>query len=392
MAKKLNIITAGGNLPFANNGLKLSENILVEKIEEHEKFKNLFSIDKALLNRITVDMEKNNFDSSQPVHIWVTKGDDGKEHNYLIDGYTRVAASKMAGIKMIPYFKHTFETFEEAHRYALHLQTDRRNLNGIDLLKNIQELMGSDYIQSLEGNKNEAIGKELGVSEKTVERANKVNSMASGEQIERIENGEASPNQIYNEIINQETVDEEATDEQRERIESGEATVKDICKEIKAEKKSRKASKKKSSDDDISESLSTNEGSPAGLNFNHSDGIERPSYRLSPEEDSERTKERKAAYEAGLKKGSELAYEIYDFILSEIEGGKSAEKIRNDSHFDDFSVARIYRAFNLSDEQKQEEEKSSDSDNGDSGISDFDLPEEIINEDSYAFSDNWKLL
>lgn len=361
MAKKLNIITAGGNLPFANNGLKLSENILVEKIEEHEKFKNLFSIDKALLNRITVDMEKNNFDSSQPVHIWVTKGDDGKEHNYLIDGYTRVAASKMAGIKMIPYFKHTFESFEEAHRYALHLQTDRRNLNGIDLLKNIQELMGSDYIQSLEGNKNEAIGKELGVSEKTVERANKVNSMASDEQIERIENGEASPNQIYNEIINQETVDEEATDEQRERIESGEATVKDICKEIKAEKKSRKASKKKSSDDDISESLSTNEGTPAGLNFNHSDGIERPSYRLSPEEDSERTKERKAAYEAGLKKGSELAYEIYDFILSEIEGGKTTEEIRNDSHFDDFSVTRIYRAFNLS-----------DSDNGDSGISDFD--------------------
>lgn len=350
MAKKLNIITAGGNLPFANNGLKLSENILVEKIEEHEKFKNLFSIDKALLNRITVDMEKNNFDSSQPVHIWVTKGDDGKEHNYLIDGYTRVAASKMAGIKMIPYFKHIFETFEEAHRYALHLQTDRRNLNGIDLLKNIQELMGSDYIQSLEGNKNEAIGKELGVSEKTVERANKVNSMASDEQIERIENGEASPNQIYNEIINQETVDEEATDEQRERIESGEATVKDICKEIKAEKKSRKASKKKSSDDDISESLSTNEGTPAGLNFNHSDGIERPSYRLSPEEDSERTKERKAAYEAGLKKGSELAYEIYDFILSEIESGKTTEEIRNDSHFDDFSVARIYRAFYLDDE------------------------------------------
>ena len=371
MAKKLNIITAGGNLPFANNGLKLSENILVEKIEEHEKFKNLFSIDKALLNRITVDMEKNNFDSSQPVHIWVTKGDDGKEHNYLIDGYTRVAASKMAGIKMIPYFKHTFETFEEAHRYALHLQTDRRNLNGIDLLKNIQELMGSDYIQSLEGNKNEAIGKELGVSEKTVERANKVNSMASGEQIERIENGEASPNQIYNEIINQETVDEEATDEQRERIESGEATIKDICKEIKAEKKSRKASKKKPSDDDISESLSTNEGTPAGLNFNHSDGIERPSYRLSPEEDSERTKERKAAYEAGLKKGSELAYEIYDFILSEIEGGKTTEEIRNDSHFDDFSVARIYRAFNLDDEQKQEKEHS-DSENDESDISDFD--------------------
>lgn len=374
MAKKLSIITAGGNLPFANNGLRLSENILIEKIEEHEKFKNLFSIDKALLDRIASDMEKNSFDSSQPVHIWVTKDDDGTEHSYLIDGYTRVEASRIAGIKMIPYFKHTFETFEEAYRYALHLQTDRRNLSGIDLLKNIRELMGSDYIQSLEGNKNEAIGKELGISEKTVERANKVNSMASDEQIERIESGEASPNQIYNEIVEQETVDEEATDEQLNRIESGEASVKDICKEIKAEKKSRKASKKKSSgkDDDISKSLSTNDGTPAGLNFNHSDGIERPSYRLSPEEDSERTKERKAAYEAGLKKGSELAYEIYGFILSEFENGKTADEIRNDSHFDDFSVARIYRAFNLDDEQKQEEEKSSDSDNGDSDISDFD--------------------
>ncbi|MGN0728199.1 hypothetical protein [Treponema sp.] len=371
MAKKLNIITAGGNLPFANNGLKLSENILIEKIEEHEKFKSLFSIDKTLLDRIAADMAKNSFDSSQPVHIWVTRDENGTEHNYLIDGYTRVAASRMAGIKMVPYFKHTFESFEEAHRYALHLQTDRRNLNGIDLLKNIQELMGSEYIQSLEGNKNEAVGKELGLSEKTVERANKVNSRASDEQIERIEKGEASPNQIYNEIINQETVDEEATDEQRERIESGEATVKDICKEIKAEKKSRKASKKKPSDDDISESLSTNEGTPAGLNFNHSDGIERPSYRLSPEEDSERTKERKAAYEAGLKKGSALAYEIYDFILSEIESGKSAEEIRNDIHFDDFSVARIYRAFNLDDGQKQEKEHS-DSENDESDISDFD--------------------
>lgn len=129
-----------------------------------------------------------------------------------------------------------------------------------------------------------------------------------------------------------------------------------------AEKKSSSKNNNENFDDDLSEFLSTNEGTPAGLNFNHSDGIERPSYRLSPEEDSERTKERKAAYEAGLKKGSDLAYEIYDFILSEIESGKSAEKIRNDSHFDDFSVARIYRAFNLSDEQKQEEEKSSDSD------------------------------
>lgn len=366
MAKKLNIITAGGNLPFANNGLKLSENILIEKIEEHEKFKSLFSIDKTLLDRIAGDMAKNSFDSSQPVHIWVTRDENGTEHNYLIDGYTRVAASKMAGIKMIPYFKHTFESFEEAHRYALHLQTDRRNLNGIDLLKNIQELMGSEYIQGLEGNKNEAVGKELGLSEKTVERANKVNSRANGEQIERIKKGEASPNQIYNEIVEQETVDEEATEEQLNRIESGEATVKDICKEIKAIKKSQKAPKNKGTDsDDISDSLSDNSGTPQGLNFNHSDGIERPSYTVHPEDETDRwLKEKniqveaakKEGYAAGLKKGSDLAYEIYEYILSEIEKGKNSEELRNDEKFDDFSVAKIYKAFSLDLETETSEE------------------------------------
>lgn len=83
MAKKLNIITAGGNLPFANNGLKLSENILIEKIEEHEKFKSLFSIDKTLLDRIAGDMAKNSFDSSQPVHIWVTRDENEKLSNVV---------------------------------------------------------------------------------------------------------------------------------------------------------------------------------------------------------------------------------------------------------------------------------------------------------------------
>ena len=55
--------------------------------------------------------------------------------------------------------------------------------------------------------------------------------------------------------------------------------------------------------EDISDSLSDNTGNPKGLHFNHSDGIERPDYKLSPEEDSERTRERKQAYLQGLSEG-----------------------------------------------------------------------------------------
>lgn len=346
MAKKLSILTTNGNLPFANNGLKLSENILIEKIEEHPKFRTLFSMDNALLERIAADMRKNSFDSSQPVHIWYVKDDDGTEHNYLIDGYTRLEATKIAGIRMIPYFKHTFGTFEEAYRYALHLQTDRRNLEGMELLKNIRELMGSDYIQNLHGNKNDAVGKELGISGKTVERANKVNSKASDEQLERIQTGKSSPNQIYNEIIEQETVDEEASENQLERIESGKATVKEICKEIKAEKQSRKASKR--IDSDISDSLSDTSGNPSALNFSHSDGIERPKREPWAEDESDRRliERYKEGKKDGLLEGfSKGAYAVYEKIFEFLDSGRTADEVRNDPLFEDFSPTVITKKF-----------------------------------------------
>ena len=285
MAKTLNIITNGnkGGLPVQNQGLKLSKIIAVEKIEEHERFKELYSIDEDLLERITADMKENKFDASQPVHIWLQKDDDETEHFYLIDGYTRVKAARLAGLQTVPYFEHNFDSFEEAHRYALHLQVDRRNLSGMDLLHNIEELMGSEYIQNMKGNKNAAIGEMLGVSEKTIERAKFVEKNASEEQLEAIESGEATVHSTYD--------------------------------EIKAERKKDKSDRHVSADDDsdemnsdsfddfddISESLEDTSGEPKSIVIgDHSDHIERPTNKLDAETDSERTRERKKAYELGF--------------------------------------------------------------------------------------------
>lgn len=276
MAKKtLNIVTNGnrGGLPVANQGMKLSKIIALDKIEEHEQFKELYSIDEDLLERIAEDMKSNKFDASQPVHIWLTKDEDETEHFYLIDGYTRIKAAKLAGLETVPYFEHTFESFEEAHRYALHLQVDRRNLNGMDLLHNIEALMGSEYIQNMKGNKNAAMGEMLGVSEKTIERAKFVENNATEEQIEAIESGEATINSTYD--------------------------------ELKGKKK--KADRQVSVDDeadDISDALDDTSGDPKGIVIgNHSDGIERPNNRLSDKEDNERTRERKIAHELGFTEG-----------------------------------------------------------------------------------------
>lgn len=322
------MMTNGGvNLPVANAGLKLSKIIDIEKIEEHEKFKSLYTINNELLERITENMKEKGFDQSQPIHIWIFKSEDGTEHNFLIDGYTRLTALRKAGFTTVPYFEHHFETFEEAYRYVLHLQIDRRNLSGQEFMQNLRTLMGSDYVKNYEGNRAELIAKELDVSQRTVERAL--------------------------------SVENNATEEQKARIASGKATVNEIYKEnhkTKKEKLNRHVSVQE--DNDLSDSLSDNSGTPSSLNFNHSDGIERPKPKTGDDTVfvtlEEKNLQVKTAYEEGLKKGSDLAYEIYEYILSGIENGKSAADLRNDEKFEDFSIWEIYKAFGISDNNKSD--------------------------------------
>ncbi len=335
---------AGKSVISSNTGF---EKVRVDSIRDDPKgdFVEIFPFNETAAKEISESMIAKGYDKTQVIHLCkIMEEPDTMESPIRLDGAHRVAAARMAGIEEIPAYIHTFETRTEALIYAYELQLLRRNLEPyqkLDAMEKLDQLKNPGKKTDGEqptGKSSEEIAGVLGVSPRTAERMRN--------------------------IINN------ADEETLEAVKSGEISISKADKITNEKKKSKKS--KPGKDDDISESLSTNEGTPAGLNFNHSDGIERPSYRLSPEEDSERTKERKAAYEAGLKKGSELAYEIYGFILSEIESGKTADEIRNDSHFDDFSAARIYRAFNLDDEQKQEEEKSSDSDDGDSDISDFD--------------------
>ncbi len=317
MAKKLSMMTNGGaNLPVANAGLKLSKIIDINKIEEHEKFKSLYTINDELLERIVNNMTENGFDQSQPVHIWILKEEDETEHFYLIDGYTRIAASKKAGYTTVPYFEHHFESFDEAYHYVLHLQIDRRNLSGQEFLQNLRTLMGSDYVQNYKGNKAEAIAKELGVSERTVQRAISVEQNATEEQKARIESGEATVHQIYNE------------NHPKKKSEKTEDDVRHVTH------KNDEDFSVGDFDDGATDALGDNEGSPSGLNFSHSDGIERPATKLSEEEDSERTKERRTAFEQGFSDGF---WKALVFALSEIERGRSAKDVYNDERVADLS-------------------------------------------------------
>lgn len=196
MLKTLNMVAAGNDVPIADGRKQFSRMILIENIEEHEEFKALFKIDNAVLERIVKSMKENGFDQSQPVHIWVTE--DG--HKYLIDGYTRYTASKKAGITSLPVFEHKFKTFDQAYKYVLGLQVNRRNLEGDELLRNVAVLSKCDFVKKSSGNKASVIAKSLGISKRTAQRVMSVEKNADDKMKKQIENKEITLSQAYTKL------------------------------------------------------------------------------------------------------------------------------------------------------------------------------------------------
>lgn len=302
MAKPLLINKANGNAAVANSNLKLSKSILISEIELHPEFQKLFEINENLLERIANSMKENGFDNSQPVHIWSHEG-----HKWLVDGFTRYNAALKAELKTIPYYEHSFETFDECYRYVLSLQVNRRNLEPAELLKNVERLMGSDYVQNLPGKTAENIAEILGMGKTTVKQAIAVSK------------------------------DEEAS----AKVESG-MSVKQAYTEMKAkEKAAKKEAEPKDDFEDFTELES--EGNPAPISINHSDGKERPEFGPGYEDATDKLLiEKNIQVEAASKEGfAKGAYLMFTFVLAEILNGKTAKDIYNDPRFSDFSPSVI---------------------------------------------------
>lgn len=336
MAKEITFTKLGGKAPFADGGLKLSKSILIDKIEPHEDFKSLFKIGDELLERITNSIRENSFDASQPLHIWAKAEDDGSIHNYLIDGYTRLEAARNAGLDTVPYFEHKFETFDEAYRYALSLQVNRRNLEGGELLRNVSRLLGTDFIQNAEGKKSEAIAEVLGVSSRTVEEAISVAKNADEETLAEIDSGEKSVHKAYKETKKKREKRNDAPDEDEN----------DDFTDVSG----------KDDDDgfgDISDALGNSEGNPREVHVHSRDMTE----RLNPPEQSDidaRLIERfKDGFASGFKSGfSEGAYQVYDRMLSMLKDGKSAAEIEDSEMFSDFTFTVAAPKFEVPDKDE----------------------------------------
>lgn len=308
----------------------LAKLVPVADIKTNPELSEIFQKQDKVVEDIKKSMQEDGFHKEEPIVI--AKLSDGTVLG-IADGNTRLMVAKEIGMDEVPVVYKTFDSLEDAIQYAKDRQFHRRNLTQAEIYNYANNLNAIED-KNGEGRATERLAKEIGVSASTLQHARTVGKKASDEVKEKIKNNEMTVNQGYQ-------------------------TVRQ-----KKESKNEDSENDFDIDDEISDSLSDNSGTPQGLNFNHSDGIERPNYTVHPETDTDRwIKEKnlqvesakKEGLEEGLKKGSDLAYEIYDYILSEIESGKSAEDLRNDEKFSDFSVVKIYKVFGIKNFRSNEE-------------------------------------
>ena len=174
------------------------KNLKIKDITLIPEFEKLLAMDDSVVNAMTESMKTEGFKPGHELHIWAH---DGKY--ILIDGHTRRHCAIKAELTSVPCIIHHFDTLEEAKKFAIREQTDRRNLSGEALLQAVANCnfeKGKGNAGDEKGKASEIIGKQLGVSSKTVEKARVVLKEATEEQKEAIRKEELSVNQVYNQI------------------------------------------------------------------------------------------------------------------------------------------------------------------------------------------------
>lgn len=106
----------------------------IDDIKTASPFRDLFPVRKRTLENIMWDMRKNGYDKSQPLVLWDDHG------NTVIDGHTRLAAARKAEIYQIPVIFKDFSDEDEALKYAIACQKNRRNLTDSELVACVVEL------------------------------------------------------------------------------------------------------------------------------------------------------------------------------------------------------------------------------------------------------------
>lgn len=176
--------------------------IPLEEIKLLPELQNAFRMDTDVKDRIKTDMAENGFNKAHPIHLFKWEG-----HFVLCDGHTRYTASKELGLKFVWAQVHQFKSIKEALLFSMKEQFNRRNIENSELFKQFEALRQEE----IEGRKLTAaeMSERLHKSKRHIFKLQEVFAKSSKEQIKAIRDGNASINQVYNEIKEQEHADNE---------------------------------------------------------------------------------------------------------------------------------------------------------------------------------------
>lgn len=169
----------------------------ISTLKFDDDFKGLFPQEEEKVDRIASNMLVHGFDRSQPLIIL----QDGR----IIDGNSRYLAATKAGIRFVPVVVKEFSSKDEALKYELHLQLDRRNLTDAEIIKAFQKLETMKAEAKAEGKSteeftDESIGKKINKSPRQVQKLRELTKKSDAETLNKVANGELTINQAYSEV------------------------------------------------------------------------------------------------------------------------------------------------------------------------------------------------
>ena len=181
------------SIPGFNAGKNyFAKPVRISEIVIDPEISQIFKIHDKVLLEIQEKIMKFGYDKSQPVVVW-------KGQNILVDGHTRLAAAKEAGLDEIPTVEKEFESREAAVLYTFERQVLRRNLTGPEILKAAQ-MIPDGRNEYGKGRAAEQLAQRIGVSSTTIYQARAVLKEASEEDLQAIQDGDMSIKAAYNKV------------------------------------------------------------------------------------------------------------------------------------------------------------------------------------------------
>ena len=183
---KLNVVGTAG---FNAGKNYYARPMRIEDIIVDEEISRVFKLNANVMEEITQNMQEAGYDKSQPIVIW-------KEKNTLLDGHTRLAAAKQAGLEEIPTVEMEFEDKESAIMYTFERQVIRRNLTPEEILE-VARMIPKRKAPDGTGRSVDILAKRLGISPAHMYQARKIVKQARPEDIQAIKDKKKSIKEVY---------------------------------------------------------------------------------------------------------------------------------------------------------------------------------------------------